>query len=155
VPLLTGTAASVREWAIGGVYGNWVQATDGRYKYARAPEGDGFPLAMWSNRWSTMPVHGLDIALLPMPDGRATLERMPGSTVPVIRQPFVAGDHLPFWASGSRLAGQHHLFDLDVDPEETEDRHGEPVEAEMTELLAAALAGVDAPTEQFERLGLR
>jgi hypothetical protein len=154
VPLLTGQANSVRSWALGGVYGNWVQVTDGHRKYARAPEGDGFPLAMWSNRWSTMPVHGLDRPLLPMPDGRATLERMPGSTVPVIRQPFAAGDALPFWASGAHLVGQHHLFDLDVDPDEAEDRHGEPVEAQMTELLRATLADVDAPAEQLARLGL-
>ena len=61
------------------------------------PAGDGFPLSMWSNRWSTMPVHGLTFPLLPLPDDRAELDRMPGSTIPVIRQPFEAGDLLPFW----------------------------------------------------------
>ena len=34
VPLLTGTTTSIRDWAIGGVYGNWVQITDGTRKYA-------------------------------------------------------------------------------------------------------------------------
>ena len=56
-PLLTGEATTVREWAVGGVWGNWVQVTDGHRKYARAPVGDPFPLSMWSNRWSTMPLH--------------------------------------------------------------------------------------------------
>jgi arylsulfatase A-like enzyme len=154
VPLLEGTATSVREWAVGGVYGNWVQVTDGRHKYARAPVGDGFPLAMWSNRWSTMPVHGLEIPTLPLPDERATLERMPGSTVPVIRQPFRAGDLLPLFASSSRIVGRHHLYDLDVDPDERENRVGEGLEAELEDLLVTALREIEAPAEQFERLGL-
>ena len=32
-----------REWAIGGVFGNWVQVTDGRHKYARGADGDELP----------------------------------------------------------------------------------------------------------------
>jgi arylsulfatase A-like enzyme len=119
VPLLDGTADSVREWALGGVFGNWVQVTDGRHKYARAPDPDRFPLSMWSNRWSTMPVgiKGLE-AGMPKPDERATLDFMPGSKVPVIRQPFRDGDLLPFWAAGPDIVGRHHLFDLDLDPDE-------------------------------------
>ena len=122
VPLLTGEATSIREWAIGGVYGNWVQITDGRRKYARAPVGDNFPLSMWSNRWSTMPVHGLPNLLAP-PDKRARLDFMPGTDVPVIRQPFEPGDALPFWA-GSNCVDQHHCYDVDNDPDENEDLIG-------------------------------
>jgi arylsulfatase A-like enzyme len=153
VPLLTGDATSVREWAIGGVYGNWVQVTDGRHKYARAPEGENLPLSMWSNRWSTMPIHVAGIAGLPRPDDRAVLDRMPGSDVPVIRQPFAAGDALPFWV-GRELTGRHHLYDVDVDPDERENRVGERVEAEMLDLLRCALDEVEAPDEQYVRLGL-
>ena len=43
VPLLDGTSGEVREWAIGGVYGNWVQVTDGRRKYARGAVGIELP----------------------------------------------------------------------------------------------------------------
>ena len=153
VPLITGAATSVREWAIGGVFGNWVQVTDGRRKYARAPDGDNFPLSMWSNRWSTMPVHIKGFAELPMPDDRATLDRMPGSTVPVIRQPFQQGDALPFWVGGGSV-GKHHLYDIDDDPDETENRVGESLEREMIDLLRSALAAVEAPIEQLARLGL-
>ena len=153
VPLLTGAATSVREWAIGGVYGNWVQITDGHRKYARAPEGSNFPLSMWSNRWSTMPTHVKGIAELPMPDGRAVLDRMPGSEIPVMRQPFQPGDSLPFWVGGGNL-GQHHLYDIDVDPNEAENRVGEALEREMVDLLRTALGEVEAPHEQFERLGI-
>ncbi|MEL7157148.1 MAG: sulfatase-like hydrolase/transferase [Actinomycetota bacterium] len=155
VPLLTGQAQGIREWALGGVFGNWVQVTDGHRKYARAPATDGFPLSMWSNRWSTMPVHVPGFAGMPPPDGRAQLDRMPGATVPVIRQPYRPGDLLPFWARGAKAVGRHHLYDLEVDPDEQENRIGEArVEAEMIDLLRTALDGVDAPTEQYQRLGV-
>lgn len=156
VPLLTGEATAVREWAVGGVWGCWVQVTDGHRKYARAPVGDGFPLSMWSNRWSTMPVPGLeDLLRLPPPDMRATLEEMPGTGVPVIRQPFAPGDPLPYWAASPRIVDDHHLYDLDVDPDEQENRAGEPAEAGMAELVRTALLELGAPGDQLERLGLR
>lgn len=153
VPLLDGTQTSVRDWAIGGVFGNWVQVTDGVRKYARGPVGDQFPLSMWSNRWSTMPTHVKGFGGLPAPDGRAWLDHMPGSDIPVIRQPFGAGDALPFWV-GTAPVDQHYLFDLSVDPDERENRIGERSEPAMRDLLRHALETVDAPEEQFERLGL-
>jgi hypothetical protein len=157
VPLLTGEADSIRDWAIGGVYGNWVQVTDGRRKYARAPVDANMPLSMWSNRWSTMPVgRGLEsFRIFPNPDRRATLDYMPGSDVPVIRQPFAAGDPLPFWAGGARNEGRHHLYDVGVDPDETENRRDETaVEREMIDLLRTALVDVEAPDEHLARLGI-
>jgi arylsulfatase A-like enzyme len=155
-PLLTGTATSVRESAIGGVFGNWVQVTDGHRKYARAPVDDNFPLSMWSNRWSTMPIQSAfaEYMRFPLPDRRASLDFMPGSEIPVIRQPFAPGDVLPFWASGESNIGRHHLYDLSVDPDEHENRTGESVEAEMTDLLRTALVEVEAPDDQLARLGL-
>lgn len=155
VPLLTGESAQIRDWAIGGYFGNWVQVTDGRHKYVRGAVGDNFPLSMWSNRWSTMPVHipGFDVSL-PAPDGRAYLDSMPGTDVPVIRQPFQSGDRLPFWASSAGV-DRHFLFDLDVDPDEQENRAAESSSAAMMDMLRAALDEVDAPDEQLVRLGLR
>lgn len=156
VPLLTGEATSIRDWAMGGVYGCWVQVTDGQRKYARAPEGNGFPLSMWSNRWSSMPVHVPGIVNLPKPDERAWLDRMPGSSVPVIRQPFAPGDLLPMWAGTEKIVGRHHAYDLGVDPDEQENRamRAEGVEQELVELLQTAMRAVHAPDEQFVRLGL-
>jgi hypothetical protein len=78
---------------------------------------------------------------------------MPGSTVPVIRQPFARGDAMPFWVSNA-IVGQHHLYDIDLDPDERENRVGEPAERELQDLLRTALAELDAPAEQLERLGL-
>ncbi len=152
-PLLRGEAASVREWALGGVWGAWVQITDGRRKYARAPVGDNFPLSMWSNRWSSMPMPVDWIKNLPPPDRRATLGYMPGSDIPVIRQPFAPGDMLPMWAATGR-PDEHHVYDVSVDPDEQENRHGEAVEDELAELLRTALADVQAPEDQLARLGL-
>jgi arylsulfatase A-like enzyme len=160
VPLLSGAAAEARDWAIGGVYGNWVQVTDGRRKYARGPVGDVYPLSMWSNRWSTMPIHGLeDLVRLAPPDRRARLDFMPGTDIPVIRQPFGPGDRLPLWV-GHGAVDAHFLFDLAEDPGEEEnlagggDRRGGVAEAEMIELLRLALKDVEAPEEQLERLGI-
>jgi arylsulfatase A-like enzyme len=154
LPLLNGHTTSIRDWAVGGVFGNWVQVTDGEWKYARAPEGDNFPLSMWSNRWSTMPVHVAGMRELPPPDERAWLDRMPGSSIPVIRQPFQPGDALPMWVNGGAAVGRHHLYDLGLDPDESRNLVGDGNEARMLDLLRGALAELEAPTEQWERLGL-
>jgi hypothetical protein len=107
---------------------------------------------MWSNRWSTMPVHGHPQLRLPPPDERAVLDRMPGTKIPVIRQPFRDGDFLPFWAYGAFRGSQ--LFDLANDPAEDENLAGTTHEKRATELLRAALAEVSAPDDQLVRLGL-
>jgi len=154
LPLLTGATSAVREWALAGVYGRWVHVLDGRYKYARGPASeDNLPLSMWSNRWSTMPVHAYPELKLPLPDRRARLDYMPRSDVPVIRQPFQPGDMLPYWCAGQR-PNQHCLYDLVQDPEEAENRLNGAEERRMIELLRVALDAIEAPTEQLERLGI-
>jgi hypothetical protein len=153
VPLVHGEVATVREHALSGIWGREVHLVDGSgCKYVRAPAGANEPLSMWSNRWSTMPVHSLPDLRLPLPDHRAVLDRMPGSTVPVIRQPFTAADTLPFWAY-TRFTG-HHCFDVGDDPGEDRDLVGTSVEARLVEHLRAALDEVEAPDDQLARLGL-
>jgi arylsulfatase A-like enzyme len=153
VPLLTGEATAVRDWALMGVWGRQVHVTDGRRKYARAANEENRPLSMWSNRWSTMPVHAFpEFRLLPRPDRRAVLDFMPGSDVPVIRQPYAPGDLVPMWASGT--PGHSHVWNVDDDPAEEHDLAGTSVERELEELLRTALDDVDAPHDQLERLGL-
>lgn len=153
LPLVYQQATHVRQWAIGGVYGQWVQIQDGVNKYARAPVGNGFPLSMWSNRWSTMPIPSLPGLRLPNPDKRAYLDFMPNSDIPVIRQPFQEGDLLPFWSSKPQI-DDHHLYRLDIDPAEEENRKGELLEADMIDMLREALKEMSAPQEQFQRLGI-
>jgi hypothetical protein len=49
---------------------------------------------------------------------------------------------------------RHELYDLDVDPDEQENRIGERLETDMIELLRTGLAEVAAPAEHLVRLGL-
>lgn len=151
-PLLSGESQRVRDWLLTGVWGREVQLVTEDWRYTRGPQGDNTPHSMWSNRWSTMPVASRPDVRLPLPDHRATLDFMPGSTVPVIRQPFRAGDLLPFWAYASQY--ETWLFDRREDPEETVDRSGDTVAKDAEEMLREALVSVSAPAEQFERLSL-
>jgi hypothetical protein len=154
LPALADPTRKTRDWALAGVFGRWVQITDGRYKYARGPVApNNLPLSLWSNRWSTMPVRGMASLRLPEPDHRAFIDFMPGATIPVLRQPFAPGDPLPYWALGMK-PDQHVLFDLDTDPEEQENLCGTAQEATLKDLLSHALATLKAPEEQWARLGL-
>jgi arylsulfatase A-like enzyme len=151
-PLLRGETERVRDWALAGVWGREVTLFDERHSYARAPRAANEPLSMWSNRWSTMPIHHLPELRLPLPDARAVLDHMPDSRVPVIRQPFRDGDFLPFWAYGEFTG--NHLWDHREDPGEERNLVGEPIERQLEERLHAALLEVEAPRDQLERLGL-
>ena len=77
---------------------------------------------------------------------------MPGSTIPVIRQPFRAGDLLPFWAMGKDF--EHLLFDRREDNAEQSNRVDGKTERDACEMLRVALNSVDAPEDQLIRLGL-
>jgi len=156
VPLLTGEATSVRESLLAGYWSREVHIIDSEYKYARAPIGEDAPLGMWSNRWSTMPIHmdGKQLNMLPPPDERATLERMPGTNVPVIHQLFQPGDMLPYWAFGA-CEGDHLYVRAEDPAEERNLAEREPgIRKRMTEQLHAALTEIEAPPELFARIGL-
>lgn len=151
MPLIEATASSVRDCALTGVWGREVHLVDGRLKYARAPVGPNAPMSLWSNRWSTMPA-GPTHLRLPPPDDRAYLDRMPGSRIPVIRQPFVAGDLLPYWAQTSFTG--NHLYDLGEDPAEEHNAAGGKLEHDVADLLRQQLLKLQAPDDQLLRLGL-
>lgn len=153
LPLVYGEKKEVREFAIGGIFGQWVQIQSNNHKYARAPVGTGFPLSMWSNRWSTMPIPVMPKLRLPNPDKRAYLDTMPGTEIPVIRQPFQQGDLLPFWSMNPDI-DKHHLYNLKEDPEENHNKVGEKSEGNMIDILRVALKEMEAPEEQFVRLGI-
>ncbi len=153
-PVVRGETRSVREWLLSGYWGREVVYVDERFKYVKAPPAANAPLSMWSNRWSTMPVHWPvpREALLPLPDERARLDRMPGSKVPVIRQPWGAGDRLPYWAVG-RFRGSE-LYEPADDPREERDLAGGPEERRCAVQLRDALHSLEAPDDQLARLGL-
>jgi hypothetical protein len=89
---------------------------------------------------------------LPLPDDRPVLDRMPGSRVPVIRQPYQQGDLLRYWAMGA-FSG-NHLFGLADDPAEERNLAASRAENDAADQLRAALEEVEAPRDQFARLGL-
>jgi arylsulfatase A-like enzyme len=152
VPLIVGEADSVREHALAGYWGREVHLLDGQHKYVRGPVGKNEPLSMWSNRWSTMPLMQARNVRLPHPDDRAFLDRMPGSNIPVLRQPFRQGDMLPYWGYGD--FSQNLLFDLHNDPAEEENLVGSPREKDLADHLHEALREIEAPDDHFIRLGL-
>ena len=155
IPLIEGTVSSVREYVLTGVWGRSVQLLTGDEKLVRSPRHGNRPLSMWSNRWSTMPIHAYPDIRLPRPDERAVLDCMPGSNVPVIRQPFEEGDAVPYWAqSASSSTGEDLVFNVVDDPFEQEDRSQSSSHERLSALLRDALAEVDAPSDQFTRLGL-
>ena len=153
VPLIVGRTGQIREHLLTGIWGRHVQIIDQERMYARAASGTNFPLAMWSNRWSTMPVTGWQEGRLPRPDRRATLAYPPGTDIPVIRQPFAPGDMLPFWGIGA-TPDDHHLYNLNEDPGATHNIAGSRHAKDAIDLLTAALHEIDAPDEQLQRLGL-
>ncbi|CAB4614621.1 unannotated protein [freshwater metagenome] len=152
VPVLAKEQSQVRDWLLTGVWGREVQIVTNEWRYTRGPAGANAPHSMWSNRWSTMPIASMPDYKMPMPDGRASLDYMPGSTIPVIRQPFREGDLLPFWSYAKQY--ETILFHRTEDPDETVNRIGDSIAKDAEELLRVALTEVDAPSEQFERLAL-
>lgn len=154
LPAITDPTHAVRDHLLAGIWGREVHYFDRQHKYVRAPARANAPLSMWSNRWSTMPVTGVaGLRLLP-PDRRARIDFVPGSDVPVLCQPFVEGDLLPFWARNAQFSG-NHLWHLDDDPAELNDLAGSALEAEYLAKLRAALENIEAPQDQAIRLGLQ
>lgn len=159
VPLLHGTASSIREWALCGVWGREVHVADATRTFAKAPAAENRPLSMYSNRWSTMPLRMLPEWRFVRPDTRAWLDRQPGTDVPVIRQPFDPSDDLPYWAGG-RFHGDLLYDRAEADAtgrarnQVADDGAGVAAAAEMTELLVEALRAIEAPDEQLTRLGI-
>ncbi|MEI7654781.1 MAG: sulfatase [Actinomycetota bacterium] len=152
VDSLTGRGPSKRQHLLTGVWGREVTVVDKERKYVAAPLEGNRPLEMFSNRWSTMPVHAFPSLRLPRPDRRATLDYMPGSDVPVIRQAFGVDDPVPFWARTGEM--QSWLFDRENDPDEIHDDDDPRRVAAARELLRVALDELEAPRAQWERLGL-
>ena len=102
VPLLDGTATSVREWALCGVWGREVHVIDATRTFAKSPVGHEPPAVDVVE--SMVDDADPRAARLGLPESRSPRPcstPMPGSDVPVIRQPFDPSDDLPYWALGT------------------------------------------------------
>ncbi len=153
-PLVEGSAAQVREWAIGGVYGNWVQVTDGRRKYARGAAGENFPLTCGRTGGRPCPsTASRTRSGCRRPTGGPGSASCPGRTYPSscsLSSPVTASRS--GWATTPSTRTSSST--CHEDPDENENLTGTAAEADMVELLRVALRAVAAPNEQFERLGV-
>ncbi len=153
--VIEGRADAARDHLLQGYFGREVNVIDSAGKYIRGVQGERTDVSVWSNRWSTMPVHAYPRLGLARPDDRAVLDRMPGSDVPVIRQPFTADDLAggAVFMAGRSVGARSELYDVS-DTDESDDLVGSAREDHYVDLLHHALAEVEAPEEQFARLGL-
>ena len=96
-----------------------------------------------------MPIASMPDFKMPMPDSRAVLDYMPGSTVPVIRQPFREGDMLPFWGYAKQY--ETMMFHRGEDPDETVNRIDDSIAKDAEELLRVALHQADPGVDRKRR----
>ena len=140
----------VRDYALFGFHGSFVNITDGRYLYMRAASSvSNQPLY----EYTLMPTHQQGFF---SPKELKEIE----AWGPL---PFTRGCRLMRIKNQSRLANATFcnsfqygsmLFDLENDPEQLNPIDDPAKEAEMVNALILKMKESDAPSEQFERLGL-
>jgi hypothetical protein len=136
---------SLRDGALFGVHGGHVNVTDGRYVYMRAAaEHANDPL----EEYTLMPTHMR--ARFSPAELRSWEPAEPFTFtkgVRTMRMP-ATGKWMNPWTHGTLL------FDLETDPGQETPIVDDEVELAMTRLLVELMRANDAPTSQFERLGL-
>ena len=136
--------APTREAIIYGIYGGHVNCTDGRYVYMRAPvSADNTPLY----DYTLMPTH------MRQRFSPAELQDIQ------LAEPFSFSKGCRLMQIAARPSTNYHgfgtlLFDLETDPKQEIPIQDEAVEAMMVAHLIRLMKENDAPSEQFERLGL-
>jgi arylsulfatase A-like enzyme len=143
LPLLTGErdAANHREYALYGYFGAGVNVTDGRYTYLHPPADLDAPLYRYATKYDGSRYDGDD-----RDPSEIEAASLPHTGMPVWRMP----------AEGRTQNEDPLLFDVSEDPRQTDDLvASRPEERErMRELLRRGMDDLDAPDEQYERLGL-
>lgn len=141
------TDAPVRDAALFGMHGVHVNVTDGRYVYMRAPvQPDRGPLFNYTLDTTRMrgflPLEQLARAEWAPPFSftkGCRLMKVPEAVPPVPHLQFERG---------------HMLFDIAADPAQRYPLDAPGVEAQMIGHLEALMRANDAPSEQWDRLGL-
>ncbi|WP_068300027.1 sulfatase [Pararhodobacter sp. CCB-MM2] len=134
----------LREGGLFGTHGGHVNVTDGRYVYMRAPAAA-----------ANAPL--FDYTLMPMtmramlsPVELAKAELIPGFAftkgAPVLK--------LPATPVGNAFSYGSLLFDLETDPEQENPLIDDALELRMADLLVRLMRESEAPSEQYQRLGL-
>lgn len=134
----------VREGALFGIHGGHVNYTDGRYVYMRAPVSpENQPLY----NYTMMPTHMHDFF---------SLEELKGVE---LAEPFTFTKGLrtmkvPAAAKHAAYLFGILLFDLEHDPKQQNPLDYQALEVELIGKMIRLMRENDAPSEQFERLGL-
>jgi arylsulfatase A-like enzyme len=146
IPLRDAVAsnAHTRDAALYGMFGGHINITDGRYTYMRAPTTDeNQPLY----NYTLMPTHMR---------GHFKPEEFAGAE---LADPFEFTKDCPTVRTASK-AGRNPrkfgtlLFDLENDPEQENPIQDEEVEARLCREMVRLMKENDAPSEQYERMGL-
>ncbi|MFQ6331290.1 sulfatase [Nocardia sp. CWNU-33] len=144
LPLPVAEDRHIREVGLFGAHGGHINITDGRYVYMRAP---ATPTNTPLDEHTLMPTHMCgrfspaelaDIELaepFSFTKGVRTI-RVPGRT---LLNPYQFGTL---------------LFDLEADPQQENPIEDDAVELRMATLMVGLMRAHDAPTSQFERIGL-
>jgi len=136
--------APVHDAILYGTFGAHVNCTDGRYVYMRAPvDPANVPLF----DYTLMPTHMR---------GLFSIDELSKAT---LAEPFSFTKGCPVLKIPSRGWIPRHgfetmLFDLESDPGQLSPISDSAVEKRMTELMVGLMKHNDAPTEQYERLGV-
>lgn len=154
LPLIYESSNKIRNSTLYGYYGYWINYTDGRYTYFKAPETDEIPYYVYSNRWN-FGIRGNNQGML-LACGEIDLSKiesgdfMSGVNMPVGRAPIVG--NTPF--EERSYESYDHLYDLKEDPDQENNLIREGIEPEMVENLKKEMSKINAPDEQFKRYGL-
>ncbi|UIK08810.1 sulfatase-like hydrolase/transferase [Neorhizobium galegae] len=136
--------APVRTAGLFGNFGGHVCVTDGRYVYMRCCAAeDNSPL----HEYTLMPTH-MRARFSPDELSKAELAQPFSFTkgAPVLR--------IPGWTIRGPWVFGTLLYDLETDPEQKNPLRDDRIELRMAELLVDLMRASDAPSDQFERLGL-
>ncbi|CAN7707730.1 sulfatase [Neorhizobium sp. LjRoot104] len=134
----------IRTAGLFGNFGGHVCVTDGRYVYMRCcVTEDNSPL----HEYTLMPTH-MRARFAPDELSKAELAQPFSFTkgAPVLR--------IPGWTIRGPWVFGTLLYDLETDPEQKNPLRDDMLELRMSELLVELMRASNAPSDQFERLGL-
>ncbi|MGT2865515.1 sulfatase [Streptococcus fryi] len=149
LPLFDGRAND-KEYAVYGAHGITVNITDGRYTYFRAPNAKNYPLYEYAGIPTTIR-HYLGEN---NPEDIQMGQFLKRTKYPVYKVPIKQAAILDGLGDMSDFTKDSLLFDISVDKEQEKPIHDDILENRMKKILVDELRKLDAPEEQFERLGL-
>ena len=153
LPLLRGEREQIREYALYGWFGAYMQITDGTYTYLKAPESlDNGPLYIYRMTWNSAPWWNI-----PVPDRRLETDYyIPHEDRAIGRILLNKEEKYELGIQKSQIAEPTQLFNVLEDPDQTRDLSGDGrLVNRYDDFLIRALREVGCPPEQFQRLALR